>query len=134
MPGDPRPIGVFDSGMGGLTVLRGNSSDQTPADTFNERFRRAIVQHRQLLTDFGGRLPAEPHVLCRREAVPALRDWRRRAERYAQEHGGDDRPCRLTFHESSHAGAECKVKTSSSSFFMACFSAELSSPIVLPVP
>ena len=22
MPGDPRPIGVFDSGMGGLTVLR----------------------------------------------------------------------------------------------------------------
>ena len=22
MPGDPRPIGVFDSGMGGLTVLK----------------------------------------------------------------------------------------------------------------
>ena len=33
MPGDPRPIGVFDSGMGGLTVLRAMEA-QLPAETF----------------------------------------------------------------------------------------------------
>ncbi len=33
MPGDPRPIGVFDSGMGGLTVLRAMEA-RLPAETF----------------------------------------------------------------------------------------------------
>ncbi len=33
MPGDPRPIGVFDSGMGGLTVLRAMEA-QLPHETF----------------------------------------------------------------------------------------------------
>ncbi|HYJ59482.1 MAG TPA: glutamate racemase [Methyloceanibacter sp.] len=33
MPGDPRPIGVFDSGMGGLTVLRALMA-QLPSEQF----------------------------------------------------------------------------------------------------
>lgn len=33
MPGDPRPIGVFDSGMGGLTVLRA-LADRLPEERF----------------------------------------------------------------------------------------------------
>ena len=33
MPGDPRPIGVFDSGMGGLTVLRA-LADRLPKERF----------------------------------------------------------------------------------------------------
>ena len=73
-----------------------------------EILRRAIVQHGQLLTDVGGRLPAEPHVLCRRETVPARLDLRLGAKRHAEENGRDDRRRGLSSQESSHAVQSAK--------------------------
>ena len=117
-----------------LTEPRGNRSDQARADALDENFRRAIVQHRQLLACLGGRLPAEPDVLGRREAVPARLDSSLGAERQRDENGRDDRRRGLSFQESGHAGTECKGKTIPSGFFVAHFAAELSSRARRPVP
>jgi hypothetical protein len=60
-----------------LEVVR-NFGDESVTDSLDEAARRAVVYHRQLLTDFGRRLPAKLHILLGREAIAVRLDARLR--------------------------------------------------------
>ena len=60
MPGDPRPIGVFDSGMGGLTVLtRAGGAAPPRALRLSRRYRAAALRHQERGDGAGLRAPGD---------------------------------------------------------------------------
>ena len=99
-----------------LQVVR-DLVDQPSADLLDERFRRLVPDHRQLLTHFGCRLSSKLHVLLRRVAVLVRFDARLRAR--GKRDGGNDRHNErrgswsptVNWRDkwSSHAAGKCKV-------------------------